>query len=100
MKRILFIFGWLAVMLNPAVYAQSYDGNDWKLLNRYIEGRTMRKVLVRGICDGAEVMQSEHAREVYSIGNDEQLALMVDGFYNEEKNLSIPVTHALYIVSM
>jgi len=100
MKRIFFIFGLLTVILSLAVYAQSYDGNDWKLLNRYIEGRTMRKVLVQGICDGAEVMQSQRAREVYSIGNDEQLALMIDSFYDEEKNLSIPVTHALYIVSM
>jgi len=101
MKKILFIFGCLIVMLNLSTYAQAtYDGNEWKLLNRYIEGRTMRKVLIQGICEGAQVMQNERAREVYAIGNYEQLVLMIDDFYNEEKNLSIPVSHALFVVSM
>lgn len=101
MKKILFIFGCLAVILNLPTYAQSaYDGNEWKLLNRYIEAKTMRKALLQGICEGAEVMQSERARQVYYIGNYEQLVLMIDDFYSEEKNLSIPVTHALFIASM
>ncbi|MCK9615104.1 MAG: hypothetical protein M0R48_06340 [Candidatus Omnitrophica bacterium] len=101
MKKILFILGCLVVMLNLCSYAQStYDGKEWILLNRYIEGRTMRKVLIQGICEGAEVMQGERARQIYYIGNYEQLALIIDEFYNDEKNLSIPVTHALFIASM
>lgn len=101
MKKILFILCCFVITVNMRGYAQSgYDGNGWKLLNRYIEGRTMRQVLIQGIYEGAEIMQKERAREVYSAGNYEQLALMIDDFYSEERNLSIPVTHALYVVSM
>ncbi|MCK9573122.1 MAG: hypothetical protein M0R20_01800 [Candidatus Omnitrophica bacterium] len=101
MKKILFISGCLLFVLSLCSYAQSaYDGNEWKLLNRYIEARTMRKTLLQGICEGAQVMQSERAKQVYSVGNYDQLVSMIDDFYSEEKNLSIPVTHALFIASL
>jgi len=101
MKKYMFFLFSLFIAVNLSVYAQSaYDGNEWKLLNRYIEARTMRKTLLQGICEGAQVMQSERAKQVYSAGNYEQLVSIIDDFYSEEKNLSIPVTHALFIASL
>lgn len=100
MKKYAFLFG-LFMIAGLSVYAESaYDGNGWKLLNRYIEGRTMRQVLLQGIYEGAAIMQPERAREVYSGSGFESLALMVDDFYSEDENLSIPVTQAFYVVSM
>ncbi len=101
MKKNIFFLCSLFIMINLCAYAQTtYDGNGWKLLNRYIEGRTMRQVLLQGIYEGAAIMQAEQARGIYSGSGFENLALMVDEFYSDGKNLSIPVTHAFYVVSM
>jgi hypothetical protein len=101
MKKNIFFLCSLFAMVNLCAYAQTaYDGNGWKLLNRYIEGRTMRQVLLQGIYEGAAIMQADKAREMYSGSGFESLALMVDEFYSDDKNLSIPVTHAFYVVSM
>ncbi|MDD4182215.1 MAG: hypothetical protein PHT53_00115 [Candidatus Omnitrophica bacterium] len=101
MKKYIFFLCSLFITINLGAYAQTaYDGNSWKLLNRYIEGRTMRQVLLQGIYEGAAIMQVDKAREVYSGSGSETLALMIDEFYNDDKNLSIPVTHAFYVVSM
>jgi hypothetical protein len=83
-----------------SVCADVFDGNQWKLLNRYIEGRTMRKVLIQGIYEGALAMNAQKAKEVYYFTDYETLALKLNDFYDEEKNITIPVTHALYIISM
>ncbi|MFA5007700.1 MAG: hypothetical protein WC546_00555 [Candidatus Omnitrophota bacterium] len=101
MKKILLSLIILAAAQNIHVYAQSaYNGNDWILLNRYIEGRTMRQVLLQGIYEGAAIVNADKAREVYFGSGFESIALMVDEFYSDNKNLSIPVTHAFYVVSM
>ncbi|MDD4954637.1 MAG: hypothetical protein PHP17_01160 [Candidatus Omnitrophica bacterium] len=100
MKKSIFLLG-LFITASILVYGESpYDGNGWKLLNRYIEGRTMRRVLLQGIYEGAAIIEADKAKEVYSSGNYENIALMVDDFYSDDSNLSIPVTHAFYVVSM
>lgn len=101
MKKVAFIIINVIFLTSFYVYAEApFDGTGWKLLNRYIEGRTMRKVLLHGIYDGASITQAEKAKEVYSASDFEKLALMVDDFYSDDNNLSIPVTHAYYVVSM
>jgi len=101
MKKYMFFLFSLFIVVSLCVYAENpYDGNGWKLLSRYIEGRTMRQVLLQGIYDGAAIVQADKAREVYSGAGFENLVSMVDEFYNDDKNLSIPVTHAFYVVSM
>ena len=80
--------------------SETLDGNGWKLLNRYIEGRTMRRVLVEGICAGAQAMNTARAKEVYYTGDSNRLVTMLDDFYSDDKNLSIPTPYALYIVSL
>jgi hypothetical protein len=102
MKKTLFLLIILAAVTGN-LYAQqteALDGNGWKLLNRYIEGRTMRKILVQGIIAGAQVMNTDRGREVYPSTDYNRLAAMLDDFYSDDKNLSIPTPYALYIVSM
>jgi hypothetical protein len=102
MKKILFLLVISAAIVGN-LYAQqteALNGNGWKLLNRYIEGRTMRMVLVQGIVAGAQAMNTARAKEVYPITDYSKLASMLDEFYSEDKNLSIPTPYALYIVSL
>ncbi|MFA5272143.1 MAG: hypothetical protein WC412_07400 [Candidatus Omnitrophota bacterium] len=102
MKKTLFLLVILAAVAGN-LYAQQTEvlnGNGWKLLNRYIEGRTMRMVLVQGIISGAQVMNTERAKEVYPSTDYNSLAAMLDDFYNDDKNLSIATPYALYIVSL
>lgn len=101
MKKTLFLLLISALFICnlPAQESETLDGAGWKLLNRYIEGRTMRRVLVEGIYAGAQAMNTARAREVYSTDYN-KLVLMLDDFYGEDKNLSIPTPYALYLVSM
>jgi len=102
MKKALFLLVVFAAIVGN-LYAQQTEvlnGNGWILLNRYIEGRTMRMVLVQGIIAGAQVMNAERAREVYPSTDYNRLATMLDDFYSDDKNLSIATPYALYIVSL
>jgi hypothetical protein len=102
MKKTLFLLVIFTTIIGNlfAQHTEPLDGNGWKLLNRYIEGRTMRKVLVQGIVAGSQVMNRDRAREVYPSTDYDKLALMLDDFYSDDKNLSIPTPYALYIVSL
>ncbi|MFA6280929.1 MAG: hypothetical protein WCY05_00305 [Candidatus Omnitrophota bacterium] len=102
MKKSLFLLI-IYLLVTGNLYAQqteALNGNGWKLLNRYIEGRTMRMVLVQGIIAGSQVMNTDRAREVYPSTDYNGLAAMLDDFYSDDKNLSIATPYALYIVSM
>lgn len=103
MKKVLFFSGVLFfITFNFCALglAENFDGAGWKLLNRYIEGKTMRKVFLQGIYDGAQIMDGDKAREVYYSFDYEKSVSMVDDFYSDSKNLSIPVAQAFYIVSL
>ncbi len=100
MKKVLFLLAIFIIVIGN-LYAQqteSLDGNGWKLLNRYRDGMTMRMVLVQGIIAGAEAMNRERAREIYPGSDYNKLSLMMDEFYSEDKNLSIPTQYALYVI--
>ncbi|MEI8349257.1 MAG: hypothetical protein WCI77_03795 [Candidatus Omnitrophota bacterium] len=81
--------------------ADTADGGDWKLFGRYIEANRMRAFFVQGIYEGALAMNQAKAREVFYYTDYTTLASAVSEFYSDDDdNADIPVTHALYIVSM
>ena len=101
MKKTLFLLVISALFICNlhAQESEALNGKGWILLNRYIEGRTMRRILVEGICAGAQVMNSGRTKEVYATDYN-KLVSMLDEFYNDDKNLSISTPYALYIASL
>jgi len=91
----------VCILLSSSLYAaDSADGGDWKSFGRYRDAHYIRNFFIQGIYEGVLVMNQARARDVYYSADYAMLASAVDEFYNDEDNTSIPITHALYIISM
>lgn len=107
MKRMIFVFCIMFLFIGYA-HGESgkvgCDGGLWKRLNRNVDPATrqlVKVILVRGIYEGAWAVNEAEARETFFIyARYSTIAYALDRFYSDDRNIKIPITQALIVVSM